>query len=89
MGAKHYAARDITSDELMQRYMDHVDAMTGEGLHSKSDIAAELAYRDALINELSEKLAKYVALVEGDSSEDFLYEFRDIKSLLLKARGEQ
>lgn len=34
-------------------YIKHVSAMTGESLHSKADIAAELAYRDELINELA------------------------------------
>lgn len=33
-------------------YTRHVVAMTKEGLHSKSDIAAELAYRDMVIDEL-------------------------------------
>lgn len=33
-------------------YSKHVSAMTSESLHSKSSIAAELAYRDMLINEL-------------------------------------
>jgi hypothetical protein len=33
-------------------YGKHVSAMTGEQLHSKSDIAAELAYRDDRIEQL-------------------------------------
>lgn len=33
-------------------YGKHVSAMTGEKLHSKSDIAAELAYRDDQIETL-------------------------------------
>ncbi|RLA39222.1 MAG: hypothetical protein DRR06_19470 [Gammaproteobacteria bacterium] len=33
-------------------YPDHVMAMTAESLHGKSEIAAELAYRDQLITEL-------------------------------------
>ena len=44
------------SDELAQLYVDHVHAMTGEGLHSKADIAAELAYRDSVIKELRKQL---------------------------------
>ena len=47
---KLYETRSIR--ELAPFYMQHVSAMTGEGLHSKSDIAAELAYRDMLINLL-------------------------------------
>lgn len=33
-------------------YIRHVSAMTGEKLHSKADIAAELGYRDLIIDEL-------------------------------------
>ena len=36
-------------------YGKHVSAMTGEQLHSKSDIAAELAYRDDLIEQLQQR----------------------------------
>ncbi len=49
---KHYAERDIELlDDLGGYYFRHVCAMTGEGLHSKSDIAAELGYRDAQLAE--------------------------------------
>jgi hypothetical protein len=34
----------------------HVAAMTAEGLHRKSDIAAELAFRDAEIERLRQQL---------------------------------
>lgn len=47
-----YAEREVDSPELMAHYMRHVDRMTVEGLHAKSDIAAELAYRDAQIAAL-------------------------------------
>lgn len=46
-----YAQRDVMS--LGVFYSDHVDHMTGEGLHSKSDIAAELAFRDMKISQLA------------------------------------
>ena len=36
-------------------YDKHMSAMTGEKLHSKSDIAAELAYRDYLIKQLKQE----------------------------------
>ena len=49
-----YAERDI--EQLGDYYMVHVDAMTVESLHSKSGIAAELAFRDQRIAEL-EKLS--------------------------------
>lgn len=45
-----YADRDIIA--LGQHYTAHVGAMTTEGLHSKSEIAAELAARDAVLAKL-------------------------------------
>jgi len=50
---KHYAERDIVKQG--QVYVDHVSAMTGEGLHEKSDIAAELAHRDIEIQKLQQR----------------------------------
>lgn len=47
---KEYTERDI--EEQGDFYMKHVSAMTGEKLHSKSDIAAELAHRDIKNNGL-------------------------------------
>lgn len=47
---KRYGGRHKMA--LGQLYMDHVMAMTAEGLHSKSDIAAELAWRDSEIARL-------------------------------------
>ena len=38
--------------------MDHVMAMTAENLHSKSDIAAELAHRDMEIDRLEKEVEK-------------------------------
>ena len=50
---KLYAERDICEqDEKGGFYIKHVLAMTAEGLHSKSDIAAELAHRDLRIQQL-------------------------------------
>lgn len=48
--AKRYAERD--HEALGQYYLNHVEAMTSEGLHSKADIAGELAWRDAEIDRL-------------------------------------
>ena len=45
-----YAERDILKQG--NYYMRHVAAMTAEGLHNKSDIAAELAHRDIEIARL-------------------------------------
>lgn len=50
-----YAERDI--EKLEPFYSCHVHAMTAEGLNGKSDIAAELAYRDAKISHLEHLLA--------------------------------
>ena len=48
--ASCYAERDL--EKLGKYYLRHLNAMTREGLHSKSDIAAELAMRDMIIDEL-------------------------------------
>lgn len=45
-----YAERDI--EDQGEHYARHVNAMTAEGLHAKSDIAAELAHRDIEIDRL-------------------------------------
>lgn len=49
--------RDVIA--LGQFYTDHISAMTREGLHAKSDIAAELAYRDQRIATLEAEKAEY------------------------------
>lgn len=92
MNNKLYADRDIMElDELGNYYSDHVSAMTGEGLHSKSDIAAELGYRDLLINELSKELEEHLFLFsqlqkEGVTTYD--QEIMSIKQLLSKVKGQ-
>lgn len=43
---------------LEPHYSAHVSAMTSEGLHSKSDIASELAFRDKEIARLRAELAE-------------------------------
>jgi len=52
-----YAERDPVA--LGEYYMKHLVAMTSEKLHAKSEIAAELAFRDAEIERL-----KHVPLIE-------------------------
>jgi hypothetical protein len=45
--------RDIMDqDRQGGHYIRHVQALTAEALHSKSDIAAELAHRDIVIDSL-------------------------------------
>lgn len=51
---KLYADRDII--EQGDHYAAHVLHMTSEGLHDKSDIAAELAHRDIEIEKLKARL---------------------------------
>lgn len=48
-----YANRDPS--KLEPWYSQHVNAMTAEGLHNKSDIAAELAHRDQRIVALEQQ----------------------------------
>ena len=43
--------------KLEPYYSRHVAAMTSEGLHAKSDIAAELAWRDQRCQRLEDALA--------------------------------
>lgn len=59
---RHYADRDIEAlDEAGGYYMRHVSAMTGEGLDSKSKIAAELGHRDLVIDQLNAEIARLKA----------------------------
>ncbi|MCS4234464.1 hypothetical protein [Stenotrophomonas sp. BIGb0135] len=46
-------------------YCRHVEAMTAEGLHRKSDIAEQLGWRDREIDKLRTALAASRAEVEG------------------------
>ena len=52
MSKKLYAERNILK---LDNYIDHISAMTTEGLHAKSDIAAELAYRDSVNETLKQQ----------------------------------
>jgi hypothetical protein len=60
MKMKQYAERDIENlDEEGNYYFRHIEAMSEEGLHSKSAIAAELAWRDRQIDIITAKLEKF------------------------------
>lgn len=51
---KHYNRRDAMAlDQSGGYYCRHVQALTAEALHEKSDIAAELAHRDRVIDSLA------------------------------------
>ena len=52
-----YAERK--AQELEPYFIRHLSAMTAEGLHSKADIAKELAFRDKRIADLERQLAAY------------------------------
>ncbi|AUR91931.1 coil containing protein [Vibrio phage 1.167.O._10N.261.51.F2] len=66
MNDKLYAERDIEIlDDKGDYYFNHIFAMTGEGLHSKSDIAAELGYRDMRIDELKADKAELLEELES------------------------
>ena len=52
-----YAERDCEAQGAY--YMNHIMAMTTEKLHSKSDIAAELAHRDIEIDRLKNVVEEY------------------------------
>lgn len=73
---KHYTERDIMQlDEDGNYYCRHMQAMTAEDLHCKSDIAAELAYRDSVI-DAKDKLIVSVARAANEKG------FDSISSLL-------
>lgn len=89
---KHYAEREI--DELDFAggfYSTHINAMTIEGLNSKSAIAAELAFRDFTIAQMQEYIMRLENKVDEllkhneELSEDIyeLTEERDELSLRL------
>ena len=50
----HYAKRDLI--QLADHYIMHLVALSEEQLNSKSDIAAELAFRDQRIEQLTKAL---------------------------------
>ena len=58
---RQYADRDIEKlDEQGDYYIRHISAMTSEGLHHKSEIAAELAYRDMLIDKMQMQIEEFL-----------------------------
>jgi hypothetical protein len=51
---------NVKLHELEPHYSAHVEAMTTEDLRFKSDIAAELAFRDAEIERLKHQMSRMV-----------------------------
>lgn len=66
MSNKMYASRDIMKLDFEGNYSDHVFAMTAETLYSKSDIAAELAWRDYVVAQLKDRLEQVGVSFEID-----------------------
>lgn len=63
-----YKGRDIEAlDDEGDYYSKHVSAITEEGLLSKREIAAELAYRDSVIDKMRAALLFYVGEAEAIS----------------------
>ena len=77
-----YNQRDIIS--LGNYYTNHVLAMTKESLHSKSDIAAELAHRDIEIDKLKHIISE-VGYDLGKLIEESDNEITTLKLLIGKA----
>lgn len=74
-------------------YSQHVMAMTSEQLHSKSDIAAELGYRDMVVNDLLTTLQSLVEIYDNDGSRLYTTETKQraldkAKVAIDKALGE-
>lgn len=70
MSEKLYKERNVAElDTAGNYYFKHVSAMTGENLHSKSDIAAELGYRDMIIDKLNEALDRIAISDEGQKND--------------------
>ena len=63
---RNFDLEDVkTFDELSEFYPRHIGAMTQENLHSKSDIAWELCYRENKIKKLeAERDALRLKLIE-------------------------
>lgn len=62
-----YKERDpMALDAAGGYYFRHVSAMTGEKLHSKADIAAELGHRDMVIDVLLKQVKYLLPLVHSD-----------------------
>ena len=80
-----YAERDI--EQLGDHYMVHLDAMTVESLHSKSSIAAELAFRDKRIAEL-EKEVEYIKEGKQQLSKLYMGLYARYSESVLKEQGK-
>lgn len=62
--------KDLKPWNLEPHYSRHTAALTTEGLHSKADIAAQLAYRDWQIAKLKDVVDAAMEFDEGGSFGD-------------------
>lgn len=88
---KQYAERDLMGmDVAGNHYCRHISAMTREQLHSKSDIAAELGWRDLQIAELKAHRDALAAenVVLKVSRQGVVNAFDDAMNEFGMARGE-
>lgn len=105
MTNKHYANRDVIElDKIGEYYTRHVTAMTTENLYSKSDIAAELGYRDSVIDKQKRCITDLLVALEwaveafdemandpsvvNDSSYIDTNDLAYMKNVIKKAKGE-
>lgn len=87
--SKQYAERDIESlDEAGGFYSRHISSMTGEGLHTKSSVAAELGHRDMVISELLEALRGLLIRVADDEEYGPEHAITIARAAINKATGE-
>ncbi len=59
-----YEERDLEDPQIAKYFVNHMSAMTEEGLLGKSAIAAELAHRDAMIERLIAEINDLVSELE-------------------------
>lgn len=66
-------------------YMKHLSAMTKEQLHSKADIAGELAGRDIIIAKLAKALEETINSIDNlsESSEINRDVFKELQNITL------
>lgn len=79
------------AEQLGKWYARHLEAMTAEGLHSKSDIAAQLAWRDKKISlqrdAMNELSAAVLSLKYVQDSTDHEKQMAKIIELARKITG--
>lgn len=78
-----YAERPIRHIDMCHHYCRHLLAMTVEELHDKSDIAAELAWRDREIEKLREAIGK---IADSDSEDERNMMIKSAQKLLEEGR---